>query len=87
MTARRSATALAVCLAGLGAAALVLAVGTAHAQPERTAPEGRGMERMHELLQDGNPGMARMHELMQAGNAGMVRMREHMMSATAVPSD
>ncbi len=38
-----------------------------------------GMERMHELMMQGNPGMERMHKLMQDGNPGMARMHELMM--------
>lgn len=56
--------------ATLLAASAAQAASVAH---ERVNP---GMQRMHELMQEGNPGMQRMHEFMQ-GNGGM-----HMGSAT-----
>ena len=39
----------------------------------------QNMDRMHELMMEGNPGMARMHELMMEENPGMARMHGRMM--------
>ncbi|MGH2598944.1 MAG: hypothetical protein ACRDJ9_06110 [Dehalococcoidia bacterium] len=57
-------------LVGAAAAVATVAVGVpalaADPQaPERTRPPG--MERMHELMLQGNPGMERMHEMMTSG--------------------
>jgi hypothetical protein len=71
--------------AAISAAVLVSTAGLASAEPARPSP-GAGMDRMHELMQQGNPGMQRMHALMQQGNPGMQRMHNHMMSADAAPS-
>jgi len=71
--------------AAIGAAVLVATAGPASAEPGGTSPRADG-ERMHELMQAGNPGMQRMHELMQTGNPGMQSMHNRMMSAPAVPA-
>lgn len=47
---------------------------------------GRGMARMHELMESGNPGMAQMHERMMA-NPGGRRGHEQMMQRGAVGTD
>lgn len=82
---RRRLTLFAGTTTAIGAAVLVATAGLASAEPARPSP-GAGMERMHELMQQGNPGMQQMHELMQTGNPGMQRMHNRMMSASAEPS-
>lgn len=64
--------------------AAVVAVGSllgwravAVAGPADPGP-GRGMWRMHELMESGNPGMAQMHERMMR-NPGARRAHESMM--------
>ncbi len=68
---RRRLTRFAGTTAAISAAVLVSTAGLASAEPARPSP-GAGMDRMHELMQQGNPGMQRMHN--------------HMMSADAAPS-
>lgn len=67
---------------GLALAALFTfsAATAALADPDRPPRSGQvpGMDRMHELMTEGNPGMDRMHELMIDGNPGMDRMHEMM---------
>ena len=63
-------------------AGLALVAGPAFAQGGSPSTDNPGMQRMHELRQQGNPGMQRMHELMQQGNPGMQRMHEAMMNGT-----
>lgn len=72
-----SKTMLRTGLVTAGALAATLLAGSA-AQAASAADERRnlGMQRMHELMQEGNPGMQRMHQLMQE-NGGM-----HMGAAT-----
>jgi hypothetical protein len=62
-----------------GALAATVLAGTA-AQAATGGHEHRnpGMQRMHQLMQEGNPGMQRMHQLMQEGNPGMQRMHQLM---------
>jgi hypothetical protein len=70
--------------AGLVAAgaltAAVLAGTAAQAAGEHRNP---GMERMHELMQEGNSGMERMHERMHDGNPDMHRMHQRMQEHTS----
>ena len=64
-----------------GALAATLLAGSA--AQATSGGEGRhnpGMQRMHELMQEGNPGMQRMHQLMKDGNPGMQRMHQKMMT-------
>lgn len=82
---RRRRTFVAGTIAAIGAAALVATAGLASAEPARPSP-GAGTQRMHELMQQGNPGMQTMHELMETGNLGMQRMHNRMMSISAAPS-
>jgi hypothetical protein len=63
-------------IAGLVTPALLLASGTASAEPR--PGQNPGMQRMHELMLNGNPGMARMHQLMVDGNPGLTRMHHPM---------
>lgn len=66
-------------LVAVGALTATVLAGTAaqavSGNDERRNP---GMQRMHQLMQDGNPGMQRMHQLMQEGNPGMQRMHQLM---------
>ncbi len=59
-------------LVATGALTAAVLAGTA-AQAAAGGPEHRnpGMQRMHQLMQEGNPGMKRMHQLMQEGASGM----------------
>jgi hypothetical protein len=73
--ARRAA--LIAATAALGSVAVAApAIAEEGGSPKRVRPPG--MERMHELMMQGNPGMERMHELMIQGNPGMRRMHEPM---------
>ena len=59
-------------------AATLLAGSTAQAAPGSDERPNPGMQRMHQLMQEGNPGMQRMHQLMQERNPGMQRMHQLM---------
>jgi hypothetical protein len=65
-------------LVAAGALTGAVLAGTA-AQAASGGHENRnpGMQRMHQLMQEGNPGMQRMHQLMQEGNPGMQGGRMH----------
>jgi hypothetical protein len=73
--------------AGLTAAGVVagtvLTVTAAQAATGAHEPRNPGMQRMHELMQQGNPGMERMHELMREDNPGLQRMHERMHDGTS----
>ncbi len=62
-------------LVAAGALTAAVLAGTA-AQAATGGPENRnpGMQRMHQLMQEGNPGMQRMHQQMQEGTSGMPGM-------------
>lgn len=61
-------------------AATLLAGSAAQAASSDKERHNPGMQRMHELMQEGNPGMQRMHQLMEDGNPGMQRMHRMMMT-------
>lgn len=68
------------------AIAAVVGPATLASGQQTEPPAPRGVERMHELMKEGNPGMERMHELMEEGNPGMDRMHSRMMSGSVSSS-
>ncbi|MDQ3384494.1 MAG: hypothetical protein M3503_00540 [Actinomycetota bacterium] len=78
---------LAQALVATGVAiAAVVGPATLASGQQTEPPVPRGMERMHELMREGNPGMKRMHELMREGNPGMKRMHSRMMAGDVTSS-
>lgn len=77
---RRTRSLLLVPVVGL--ASLVGWQAVAAADADDPGPT-RGMARMHELMESGNPGMPQMHERMM-GNPGARRAHERMMQRGAM---
>lgn len=78
MNFRRRTIPQAVAAAAIAVVALVAGQAVAGAQTRAQTPNP-GMERMHELMQDGNPGMAQMHQQMMQNE----QMMQHHRTMTA----